>query len=154
MKEKFNYLKSYNASSRSLKCSALFNNIAKQSTWTGFSSNDIFEHNYFLYKQHIVRNASWIQQNVPTVKTWYLCSMQMIFATGYCWYVKPAIQGLTKYSAIHYDQPNIDSFLTSLFVGRELQYILAYSCLPIKYKLVHSAIKVPSQVSSVEPYFM
>ena len=93
-----------------MQCSALFNNIATPSILTGIGCNDIFEHNYFLCKQTIVEDDSCIQQNTSTVKTWYLCPRPMIFVTGYFWYIKPAMQGLTKYPMINFDQPNIGSF--------------------------------------------
>ena len=117
MKEKFNYLKSYNLSNRSMQCTALFSNIATPSTWTAIGCNDIFEHNYFLCEHHVTESESLIQHKTRTIKTWYLCPRRMIFATGYCWYIKIAIQGLAKYSAIDYEQPHIGSFLTSSFLG-------------------------------------
>ena len=121
MKEKFMYLKSYHASNRSIQCTALFSNVATPSTWTAIGCNDIFEHNYFLCERHVPEknfpeNRSLIQQETPM----YLCPRRMILLTEYCWYIKLAIHGLAEYSANVYEQPNIDSFLTSLFLGMQI----------------------------------
>ena len=117
-KEKLSYLRNYAGNNDSVQCTALFNNIATSSTWTSLGCHDAMEYNFFLCEYQDPQKHTIIKFHSRYGLIQHYCLRDAIYADEHCWLLRAVNMPYQQYSVLPYEQPVVNSYLTSLFFGK------------------------------------